>query len=119
MSVALRSVRICLLVVISIVVLGFKACTGMQPNTFAPASSETKSIASSSSSITSTKIDFDKQVKPILQARCQPCHFPGGKVYDRMPFDRPDTIRTLGTKLFTRIKDEDERRAIRDFLSQP
>ena len=65
-----------------------------------------------------TKVDFASQIRPILEARCQPCHFSGGKVYAKMPFDRPDTIRTLGTKLFTRIKDENERRLIRDFLAQ-
>ena len=66
-----------------------------------------------------TKVDFSTQIKPVLQAKCQPCHFSGGKVYAQMPFDRPETIRTLGTKLFTRIKDENERRLIRDFLAQP
>jgi len=35
-----------------------------------------------------------------------------------MPFDRPETIKSLGTKLFTRIKDENERRLISDFLTQ-
>jgi hypothetical protein len=65
-----------------------------------------------------SKIDFAMEVRPILQARCQPCHFTGGKMYERLPFDRPETIRTLGTKLFSRIEDENERRVIRDFLSQ-
>jgi hypothetical protein len=64
------------------------------------------------------RVDFSSQIKPILEARCQPCHFSGGKVYAKMPFDRPETIKTLGTKLFTRIKDENERRLIRDFLAQ-
>ena len=66
-----------------------------------------------------SKPDFDTQVKPIFQARCQPCHFPGGKVYERMPFDKPETITRLGEKLFTRIKDENEQRMIREFLYQP
>ncbi|HEY6122207.1 MAG TPA: hypothetical protein VIV66_19775 [Pyrinomonadaceae bacterium] len=65
-----------------------------------------------------TKVDFDSQVKPILQQRCQPCHFNGGVMYARLPFDRPATIRTLGTKMFTRIKDEREQRVIREFLEQ-
>ena len=65
------------------------------------------------------KIDFDTEIKPIFQARCQPCHFQGGKVYDKMPFDKPETITRLGTKLFTRIKDEQERSVIREFLNQP
>lgn len=64
------------------------------------------------------KRDFDKEIKPILQSRCQPCHFQGGKVYDRMPFDKPATITRLGTKLFTRIKDEKEQKIIREFLAE-
>jgi hypothetical protein len=39
-------------------------------------------------------------------------------MYERLPFDRPDTIKKLGAKLFTRIQDENHRRLIRDFLEQ-
>ena len=74
-------------------------------------------LASSSSS--SKKPDFVTEIKPIFQARCQPCHFQGGKVYDQMPFDKPETITRLGAKLFTRIKDEKERALIRQFLESP
>jgi hypothetical protein len=56
------------------------------------------------------------RIKPIFQSRCQPCHFQGGQVYDKMPFDKPETITRLGTKLFTRIKEEKERTMIREFL---
>ena len=63
------------------------------------------------------KIDFNSQVKPIL-ARCQPCHFSGGKMYERLPFDRPETVTKLGDKLFSRIQKEDERKIIREFLAQ-
>lgn len=66
-----------------------------------------------------TRPDFDKEIKPILQSRCMPCHFQGGKVYDKLPFDKPETITKLGTKLFTRIKDDKEQRLIREFLAQP
>lgn len=65
------------------------------------------------------KPNFETEIKPIFQAKCQPCHFQGGKVYDKMPFDKPETITRLGTKLFTRIKDEKEQRLIREFLDQP
>lgn len=64
------------------------------------------------------KVDFNTQIRPLLESRCTPCHFAGGKVYERMPFDRPETIKRLGTKLFTRLKDENEQRLIREFLSQ-
>lgn len=63
------------------------------------------------------KIDFTTQVRPIL-ARCQPCHFSGGKMYDSLPFDRPETVTKLGEKLFSRIQKENERKIIREFLTQ-
>jgi len=72
-----------------------------------------------SSGLTTPKPDFEKEVKPIFQSRCMPCHFQGGKVYDQMPFDKPETITRLGTKLFTRIKDEKQREVIRAFIAQP
>ena len=71
------------------------------------------------STSTLAKPDFETEVKPILQSRCMPCHFQGGKVYDKMPFDKPETITRLGTKLFTRIKEEKPREVIRAFLAQP
>ena len=63
-------------------------------------------------------VDFDTQLKPIFQSKCMPCHFSGGQMYDRLPFDKPATIRKLGTRLFTRIKEENDRRLIEDFLTQ-
>lgn len=61
---------------------------------------------------------FAAKIAPMLAERCQPCHFPGGVMYERLPFDRPETIRTLGTELFGRIRDERERQWIRDFLAE-
>lgn len=63
-------------------------------------------------------IDFTRDVRPILEKRCQPCHFPGGKMYNSLPFDRAETIDKLGTKLFTRIKKEEEQAVIRSFLAR-
>ncbi|MGH9382521.1 MAG: hypothetical protein ACRD2Z_18230 [Thermoanaerobaculia bacterium] len=60
---------------------------------------------------------FAAKIAPMLAERCQPCHFPGGVMYDRLPFDQPETIRSLGDKLFSRIRDEQERQWIRDFLA--
>ena len=62
---------------------------------------------------------FVTEVRPILEARCQPCHFEGGKMYASMPFDRPETIRGLGEKMFSRIKDEREAKVLRAFLAEP
>lgn len=63
-------------------------------------------------------VEFARDVKPILEKRCQPCHFPGGKMHAKLPFDRPETIDKLGTKLFTRIKKDDEQAIIRAFLAR-
>ena len=59
---------------------------------------------------------FVSDVRPILESSCQPCHFKGGQMYEKLPFDKPETITKLGTKLFTRIKNEDQRRIIKEFL---
>ena len=68
---------------------------------------------------TTEKVSFEKSVRPILEKRCQPCHFEGGKMHAKLPFDRAETIEKLGTKkLFTRIKDEHDRDVIRKFLAE-
>src|SRR5215510_943391 len=72
----------------------------------------------SPSTAAKTRIDFETQLKPIFKSKCMPCHFSGGKVYERLPFDKPETIRKLGAKLFTRIKEESDRRLIEEFLAQ-
>lgn len=79
------------------------------------------SASSAPVSVNSTpkaRVDFESQLKPIFKSKCMPCHFSGGQMYDRLPFDRPETIRKLGTKLFTRIKEQPDRRLIEDFLTQ-
>ena len=99
-------------------VAGCSACARTNAGTVTPTTAAANSSLGTDSAKAPEKVDFQTQIRPVLQARCQPCHFSGGQVYQRMPFDRPETIKTLGTKLFTRIKDENERRLIRDFLAQ-
>ena len=65
----------------------------------------------------SRPIDFTKDVRPILERRCMPCHFSGGVMHAKLPFDRAETITKLGTRMFTRIKKEDEQAMIRAFLA--
>ena len=77
-----------------------------------------ETVAPGSASTEKARVDFETQLKPIFKSKCMPCHFSGGKMYDRLPFDKPETIRKLGAKLFTRIKEENDRRLIEDFLTQ-
>ncbi|MBF8248178.1 MAG: hypothetical protein HW374_978 [Bacteroidetes bacterium] len=64
-----------------------------------------------------TAMTYQENVFPILTSNCNPCHFPGGKVYDEYPFDDQKTVATLGKKLFTRIKDEKQQAAITLWLN--
>lgn len=76
------------------------------------------SAASAPAPIAAHPVDFATQIQPILESHCQPCHFEGGQMYERLPFDKGETIVGLGEKLFSRIKDEGEQKTIREFLAQ-
>lgn len=100
---------------------GYRACGPANLYDDAPAVSHLSAPDSAQPSPSATpkaRVNFNTQVRPLLESKCTPCHFAGGTMYERLPFDRPQTIETLGTKLFTRIKDEKEQRLIRDFLAQ-
>ena len=116
-----RVMRVCVLILALALASFDQACESLKPGVAAPVlsgSSAPKPAQPSPSATPPTRVDFDTQVRPLLQSKCTPCHFAGGTMYARLPFDRPETIKTLGTKLFTRIKDEKEQQLIRDFLAQ-
>jgi len=82
-----------------------------------PKNVQTTSLSLQQAQPDSQKTDyFSAKVLPIVE-KCQPCHFKGGKVYTKLPFDDPKTIIHLGTKLFSRIQDEKEQAIIRAFLA--
>ena len=104
-----------------ILAFGSSLCSCATPNIAAPTLSAVpshKPAPTASAMTPPPTVDFNTQIRPILESRCTPCHFAGGKMYQRLPFDRPATIKALGTKLFSRIKDEKEQRLIREFLAQ-
>lgn len=102
-------------VVLGVVAVGLLL---VESGSIAKLARKSENVASSTASTAKARVDFETQLKPIFKSKCMPCHFSGGQMYDRLPFDKPDTIRKLGTKLFTRIKEENERRLIEDFLAQ-
>jgi len=63
-------------------------------------------------------IDFKTQIQPILQKRCSPCHFPGGKMYERLPFDTASSIFLKKEMILKRIKDEPDNKLISEFIQQ-
>jgi hypothetical protein len=65
-----------------------------------------------------SRIDFEKEIKPILIKNCSPCHFPGGKMYGRLPFDKDTTIVNHSISVLKRIKNEEENALIREFVAE-
>lgn len=72
----------------------------------------------SEKSVTRDTIQFELQVMPIFVRRCSPCHFTGGVMYAKMPFDKSETIISHQAGILKRIKDEKENDLIRQFISQ-
>jgi hypothetical protein len=63
-------------------------------------------------------LHFAKQVQPIFQQHCNPCHFPGGKMYEKLPFDQGTTIAHHLPGIMKRIKQEDEVATIKRYVEE-
>jgi cytochrome c553 len=59
---------------------------------------------------------FASTVRPVLAAKCTPCHEPGGKMYERLPFDRGETIASHREGVLKRLKGDD-RAAVEKWLA--
>ena len=66
----------------------------------------------------SSPINFQTDILPIMKSRCNPCHFPGGKMYEKLPFDSAATITTHAQGILRRIKDETDQKMIRQFAEE-
>ncbi len=63
-----------------------------------------------------TRDEFSSTVRPILAARCTPCHEPGGKMYASLPFDKSETIASHREGVLKRLKGDD-RAAVEKWLA--
>ena len=66
---------------------------------------------------TISMVIFETDVLPILKAKCSPCHFEGGKMFQRMPFTDPKTITSHPEGVLKRFK-EPELGTIKVYLDQ-
>jgi len=66
----------------------------------------------------SRRLDFARDVLPVLEERCSPCHFPGGRMHERLPFEQEGTVRVVGTRLFTRLGRPEDQAPVRAWLEQ-
>jgi hypothetical protein len=49
---------------------------------------------------------FATTVRPMLAETCSPCHVPGGTMYERLPFDRPEVVSSHVEGVRRRLKGE-------------
>jgi len=59
---------------------------------------------------------FRSTVRPVLLAHCAPCHEPGGKMYERLPFENPQVVAGHRAGVLRRLKGED-RAAVEKWLA--
>jgi len=52
--------------------------------------------------------DVQRRHRAAAGREVQPCHFKGGKVFDKLPFDQYKTVAKIAPRLHTRLKGEDE-----------
>jgi len=86
----------------------------------APAS-QPEAVATSApqaSAIATPEATFDASIKPILVQNCMPCHFPGGKMYERLPFDDPTVVRSHPEGVLRRLKDPETRLVVERWIGR-
>lgn len=64
------------------------------------------------------KLDFEKDVLPVLVKNCSPCHFTGGKMYERLPFDKEATILNNADKILKRVEKDEKKAVVKEFILQ-
>ena len=50
---------------------------------------------------------FVTSVRPMLAQKCAPCHEPGGKLYENLPFDNRTVVADHVPGMMKRLKGED------------
>ena len=73
-------------------------------------------VFSQDSGSTKEIVSFKSGVAPLLVKNCQPCHFPGGKVFAKLPFEDYLTVKKLGLKLNTRFKEKEQQTLVKAWV---
>jgi uncharacterized membrane protein len=85
-----------------------------------PMREEVPTLQPKQQSSTDTQKQYDfVQVKEMLSRNCTPCHEPGGKMYEKLPFDNPEVIRTHSEPILKRINKLEDKKLMEDWLSEP
>jgi hypothetical protein len=63
-------------------------------------------------------VSFEASVKPLLARTCTPCHVPGGRMYERMPFDQPEVVLSHKEGVLRRLKNPDDHDLVARWFTQ-
>jgi hypothetical protein len=86
----------------------------------APTVPQTEPVTPAPTTPTPAKNDSLNDFKPVaemLARSCSPCHIPGGKMYDRLPFDNPEIVASHGTSMLGRIKSTEDHALLETWLA--
>lgn len=75
-------------------------------------------LANDTAPLRKDSVNFKTDVQPVLVKNCSPCHFPGGKLYQKLPFDNGITIISHEKGILRRIKNEEEISLIKGYILQ-
>lgn len=105
-----------------IAALSFVACAEKQQSETQPslAPSENSPTELSAASTTDQQVDEPfLPVRKMLSVSCAPCHNPGGKMYDRMPFDNAEVVRSHSSGILGRLEGENKQILQQWLLANP
>ena len=60
---------------------------------------------------------FKRDIAPLLKNNCTPCHFAGGKVFAKLPFDDYATVRSKAKRLNTRLKEDGQKKIVDGWIA--
>ena len=88
-----------------------------QPDAPPSVPDESKTAAVMNSTSAQPSDDF-LPVKELLSQRCAPCHNPGGKMYERLPLDSPEIVKTHNAAILQRLKTIEDKQILEKWLSK-
>jgi hypothetical protein len=59
---------------------------------------------------------FETTVRPVLSRTCAPCHEPGGRMYERLPFDNANVVAGHAESVLKRLKAPADKQIIQSWL---
>jgi hypothetical protein len=60
---------------------------------------------------------FASTIAPMLARNCTPCHVPGGKLYARLPFDKPEVVASHAASMLKRLNSPADKRLLEDWAA--